>query len=197
MRSDFPGAAGIPRDLNRVSPLVIAGLEPAIHAEKTLRRRPCRNGFDCGKSAWMRGSSPRMTKETVRIRTESALERDQFRLNRCQPILRLCQFLPSRNRCLYIYVVYILIWVKAVSLIRKMLRRRELFPAVEGGAETVLTATLRKGHRDLPVFFDELNDALEAHGAEEYDRIAGAMRALLARRYEKEEAELYPLAKAR
>jgi hypothetical protein len=45
----------------------------------------------------------------------------------------------------------------------KMLRRRELFPAVEGGAETVLTATLRKGYRDLPVFFDELSDALEAH----------------------------------
>ena len=57
-----------------------------------------------------------------------------------------------------------------------MLRRRELFPAVEGGAETVLTATLRKGHRDLPVFFDELNDALEGHDAEEYGRIAGAMR---------------------
>jgi len=51
-----------------------------------------------------------------------------------------------------------------------MLRRRELFPAVEGGAETVLTATLGKGHRDLPVFFDELNDALEAHDAEEYAR---------------------------
>jgi len=31
-----------------------------------------------------------------------------------------------------------------------MLRRRELFPAVEGGAEIVLTATLRKGQRDLP-----------------------------------------------
>ena len=61
-------------------------------------------------------------------------------------------------------------------MMRKMLRRRELFPAVEGGAETVLTATLRKGHRDLPVFFDELNDALEAHDAEEYRRIAGAMR---------------------
>ena len=77
-----------------------------------------------------------------------------------------------------------------------MLRRRELFPAVEGGAETVLTATLRKGHRDLPVFFDELNDALEAHDAEEYGRIAGAMRALLARHDEKEEAELYPLVQA-
>jgi len=59
VRSGFPGAAGIPRqlghvpfDFNRVSPLVIAGLDPAIHAEKTLRR-PCRNGFDCGNSAWM------------------------------------------------------------------------------------------------------------------------------------------------
>lgn len=57
----------------------------------------------------------------------------------------------------------------------------------------MLTATLRKGHRDLPVFFDELNDAREAHD----DRIAGAMRALLARHDEKEEAELYPLAQAR
>jgi hypothetical protein len=49
VRSDFPGAAGIPRqldhvpfDLNRLSPLVIAGLDPAIHAEKTLRGA-CRN----------------------------------------------------------------------------------------------------------------------------------------------------------
>jgi hypothetical protein len=32
-------------DLNRVSPLVIAGLDPAIYAEKALRR-PCRDGFD-------------------------------------------------------------------------------------------------------------------------------------------------------
>ena len=34
-----------------------------------------------------------------------------------------------------------------------------------------MTATLRRGHRDLPVFFDELNDALEAHETEEYGRI--------------------------
>jgi hypothetical protein len=32
------------------------------------------------------------------------------------------------------------------------------------------------GHGDLPVFFDELNDALEAHDAEEYGRIAGCGR---------------------
>jgi hypothetical protein len=37
------------------------------------------------------------------------------------------------------------------------------------------------GHGDLPVFFDELNDAFEAHDAEEYGRIAGAMRALFIR----------------
>jgi hypothetical protein len=49
----------------------------------------------------------------------------------------------------------------------------------------VLRATLRKGHRGLPVFFDELNDALDV---EEYGRIAGAMRALLARHDDKEEA---------
>jgi hypothetical protein len=45
-----------------------------------------------------------------------------------------------------------------------------------------LTATLRKGHRDLPV--NELNDALEPHEALLVTII-------------KEEAELYPLAQAR
>ena len=52
------------------------------------------------------------------------------------------------------------------------------------------------GHGDLPVF-DEVNDAFEAHDAEEYGRIAGAMRALLARHDGKDEAELYPLAQTR
>jgi len=75
---------------------------------------------------------------------------------------------------------------------RKMLRRRELFPAVKA----VLTVTLRKGQRDLPVFM-ELNDAFEAHDAEEYGRIASAIRALLARHDGKDEAELYPLALTR
>jgi hemerythrin-like domain-containing protein len=72
-----------------------------------------------------------------------------------------------------------------------------LFPAVEIGTETPLTATLRKGHRDLRVFFDELDDALKARDAEEYGRVAASMRALLARHDEKEEAELYPVAQAR
>ena len=72
-----------------------------------------------------------------------------------------------------------------------------LFPAVEQGAETPLTAILRKGHRDLRAFFDELDDALNARDAEEYGRIAASMRALLERHDEKEEAELYPAAQAR
>jgi hemerythrin-like domain-containing protein len=72
-----------------------------------------------------------------------------------------------------------------------------LFPAVEDGAETPLTAILRKGHRDLRVFFDELDDALQSRDAEEYRRIAASMRALLERHDEKEETELYPAAQER
>lgn len=71
-----------------------------------------------------------------------------------------------------------------------------LFPAVERGAETPLTAILRKGHHDLRVFFDEIDDALQARDAEEYDRIASSVRALLDRHDEKEETELYPAAQA-
>ena len=73
---------------------------------------------------------------------------------------------------------------------------RVLFPAVEGGAETPLTAILRKGHRDLRAFFDEIHDALQARDAEECTRTAATIRALLARHDEKEEAELYPAAQA-
>jgi hemerythrin-like domain-containing protein len=72
-----------------------------------------------------------------------------------------------------------------------------LFPAVEDRAETPLIAILRKGHRDLRVFFDELDDALKSHDTEEYGRIAASMRALLERHDEKEEAELYPAAQER
>jgi hemerythrin-like domain-containing protein len=72
-----------------------------------------------------------------------------------------------------------------------------LFPAVEGGAETPLTAILRKGHRDLRAFFDEIDDALEARDLEECQRIAATMQALLARHDETEETELYPAAEAR
>ena len=72
-----------------------------------------------------------------------------------------------------------------------------LFPAVEGGAETPLTAILRKGHRDLRAFFDEIDDALKARDLEECQRIAAAMQALLARHDKTEETELYPAAQER
>ncbi len=72
-----------------------------------------------------------------------------------------------------------------------------LFPAVEGGAETPLTAILRKGHRDLQVFFAELDDALAERDAQECLRIASAVLALLERHDEKEESELYPAAEAK
>lgn len=72
-----------------------------------------------------------------------------------------------------------------------------LFPAVEGSAETPLTAILRKGHRDLRAFFGELDDALQARDLEECRRIAATVQALLARHDEKEEVELYPAAEAR
>ncbi len=77
------------------------------------------------------------------------------------------------------------------------IEEQALFPAVEDGTETALTATLRKGHRDLRVFFEELNDALEARDAEEFGRIARTMQTLLARHDEKEESELYPAAQTR
>jgi hypothetical protein len=60
-----------------------------------------------------------------------------------------------------------------------------LFPAVEGGLKPC-RAALRKGHRDLPVFFDELNDALEAHNAEEYGRIALMRRSRVTMRRRKQ-----------
>jgi hemerythrin-like domain-containing protein len=77
------------------------------------------------------------------------------------------------------------------------IEEQELFPAVEGGAQTPLTATLRKGHRDLRAFFDELDDALEARDAEEVGRINRTVRALLTRHDEMEERDLYPAAQAR
>lgn len=72
-----------------------------------------------------------------------------------------------------------------------------LFPAVENGAEIPLTAILRKGHRDLKVFFDEVEDAILDRDQSEALRIISAMCALLERHDKKEEAELYPVAQER
>lgn len=72
-----------------------------------------------------------------------------------------------------------------------------LFPAVENGVETPLTAILRKGHRDLKVFFDEVEDAIQERDQGEALRNISAMRALLELHDKKEEAELYPAAQER
>ncbi len=75
-----------------------------------------------------------------------------------------------------------------------------LFPALEaqgGSAVNALTETLRKGHRDLRVFFDELQDVMAAHDEEEFGQIAATMRALLHHHDEKEETELYPAVESR
>jgi hemerythrin-like domain-containing protein len=72
---------------------------------------------------------------------------------------------------------------------------QRLFPVAEVDdvpARTALTATLRKGHRDLRVFFDELQDAIAARDEEEFRQTAATMRALLRLHDEKEEIELYP-----
>ncbi|HEV2548859.1 MAG TPA: hemerythrin domain-containing protein [Stellaceae bacterium] len=69
-----------------------------------------------------------------------------------------------------------------------------LFPVAETDdvpASSALTATLRKGHRDLRVFFEELQDALAARDDEEFRQTAATMRELLRLHDEKEEVELY------
>lgn len=74
-----------------------------------------------------------------------------------------------------------------------------LFPAVEAGgapAALGLIGILRKGHRDLRVFLDELHDVLAAHDEEEFRHLVGPLRGLLQLHDQKEEAELYPAAEA-
>ena len=70
-----------------------------------------------------------------------------------------------------------------------------LFPALDahgGPASIALTEILRKGHRDLRIFFDELQEVIATHDEEEFRQIEATMRALLHRHDEKEETELYP-----
>jgi hypothetical protein len=98
---------------------------------------------------------------------------------------------PPRNGC-FRYILYI----SSFESKRYCCGRGSCFLRSQAGLKPFL-AMLRVGHRDLPVFFDELNDAFEGHDAEEYGRIAGAIRALLARHDGKDEAELYPLAQTR
>ena len=70
-----------------------------------------------------------------------------------------------------------------------------LFPAFEaweGGEDHALTALLRKGHRDLQVFFSEMADAIAAQDAEEFDDLLSTVQTILKQHDAKEESEVYP-----
>ncbi len=74
-----------------------------------------------------------------------------------------------------------------------------LFPAFEkhsGNANHPLTALLRKGHQDLRVFIQEMDEAINSQDTEEYDAILSTVSALLKLHDSKEETELYPYVSA-
>lgn len=69
-----------------------------------------------------------------------------------------------------------------------------LFPAYEGahGVDNPLTGILRKGHKDLRSFFDEIAEALDDADAEEAGALLGTAGQILLHHDAKEEEELYP-----
>lgn len=74
-----------------------------------------------------------------------------------------------------------------------------LFPAFErhsGNAKHPLTALLCKGHQDLRIFIQEMNEAINIRDTEEYNATLGTVRALLKLHDNKEETELYPYVSA-
>lgn len=99
---------------------------------------------------------------------------DEVRLNRCQPVTGSCSCSSTERLLIYVSCIYLDLGQSGIWLIRRCCGGTSCFLQSKGG-------TPRKGYRDLPIFFDVLSDALKAHDAEEYGRILGAMRALLAR----------------
>ena len=95
-------------------------------------------------------------------------------------------------------------WKKAAGILEQFCAAIErhmaveetcLFPAFErhvGVADNATTALLRKGHRDLKVFFAEMTDAIAARDGEEFHYLAHAVATLLHQHDTKEEAEVYP-----
>ncbi|MHB1512620.1 MAG: hemerythrin domain-containing protein [Acidiferrobacter sp.] len=69
-----------------------------------------------------------------------------------------------------------------------------LFPAYEAqhGPDNAMTAILRKGHRDLRGFFEEIAEALEQAEGEEAVALIGTVGQILQHHDEKEEQEFYP-----
>jgi len=97
------------------------------------------------------------------------------------------------------------LWDEAADLLQRfrhgivdvhmMVEETMLFPAFEardGNDDLPLTALLRKGHRDLRVFFLEMEEAIGARDAEEYSALLSTVQAILKHHDTKEETELYP-----
>lgn len=71
-----------------------------------------------------------------------------------------------------------------------------LFPAYEKeyGENNALTGLLRKGHKDLRAFFEEIAEAIAAHDDEEAAALMDTVAQILAHHDDKEEQELYEAA---
>ncbi len=69
-----------------------------------------------------------------------------------------------------------------------------LFPAYEAqhGQDNPLTSILRKGHRDLRGFFDEIAEALSEGDGDEGTALIGTVGQILHHHDDKEEQEFYP-----
>ena len=96
-------------------------------------------------------------------------------------------------------------WVEAAQLLETfrhgivdghmVVEESLLFPAFEhweGGEEHPLTELLRKGHKDLRVFFTEMAEAIENQDAEDFTDLLSTVQTILQQHDAKEEAELYP-----
>ncbi|MDA8389312.1 MAG: hemerythrin domain-containing protein [Gammaproteobacteria bacterium] len=82
------------------------------------------------------------------------------------------------------------------AAIERHMRTEEqiLFPAYEEvhGADNPLTSILRKGHKDLRSFFDEIGEAVETADGDEAAALIGTTGQILLHHDAKEEEELYP-----
>ena len=69
-----------------------------------------------------------------------------------------------------------------------------LFPTYEQhhGVDNALTGILRKGHRDLRSFFEEIGETIAAHDADESSALMDTVTQILGHHDQKEETEFYP-----
>lgn len=70
-----------------------------------------------------------------------------------------------------------------------------LFPVYEAryGQENPTTGILRKGHRDLRGFFEEIGETIADHDSAEASALMGTVAQILIHHDEKEETEFYPM----